>query len=88
MYSVKQAAEEPNVENKLNTADLEKVTEETQEVMAWLERNFLHADKEKYEEKQKDLVCSPIMAKVHGQQQRQQSHPYSCSDGPTVEEVK
>ena len=87
MYSVKQAAEDSNVENKLNTADLETMKEKTQEVMAWLERNSLHVDKEEYEEKQKDLMCSPIMAKVHGQQQRQQPHPYSSSDGPTVEEV-
>lgn len=55
--------------------------------MAWLERNSLQAVKEEYEENQKDLqrVCSPIMAKLHGQQQ--QPHPYSSSDGPTVEEV-
>ena len=86
VYSVKQTAEDPNVENKLNTADLETVKEKTQEVMAWLERNSLQADKEEYEEKQRDLqqVCSPIMAKLHG---RQQSHSYSSSDGPTVEDV-
>ena len=49
--------------------------------MDWLENNST-AEKEDYESKEKDLqqVCSPIMAKVHGQQQ--------CSDnGPTVEEV-
>ena len=70
MYSEKQAAEEPDVDNKLNTADLETVKEKTQEVMAWLERNSLQADKEEYEEKQKDLqrVRSPIMAKLQGQQ--------------------
>ena len=86
VYSVKQTAEDPNVVNKLNTADLETVKEKTQEVMAWLERNSLQADKEEYEEKQRDLqrVCCPIMAKLHGQQQ---PHSYSSSDGPTVEEV-
>ena len=85
VYSVKQTAEDPNVVNKLNTADLETVKEKTQEVTAWLERNALQVDKEEYEEKQSDLqrVCSPIMAKLHGQQQ----HSYSSSDGPTVEEV-
>ncbi|KAM7443348.1 Heat shock 70 kDa protein 1A [Porites harrisoni] len=86
VYSVKQTAEDPNVVNKLNADDLEIVKNKTQEVMAWLDRNSM-ADKEEYEEKQKDLqqVCSPIMAKLHGQQQPQQS--YSSSDGPTVEEV-
>ena len=86
VYSVKQTAEDPNVVNKLNADDLETVKKKTQEVMAWLDRNSM-ADKEEYEEKQKDLqqVCSPIMAKLHGQQQPQQG--YSSSDGPTVEEV-
>lgn len=86
VYSVKQTAEDPNVVNKLNSDDLEIVKNKTQEVMAWLDRNSM-ADKEEYEEKQKDLqqVCSPIMAKLHGQQQPQQG--YSSSDGPTVEEV-
>ena len=86
VYSVKQTAEDPNVVNKLNADDLETVKNKTQEVMAWLDRNSM-ADKEEYEEKQKDLqqVCSPIMAKLHGQQQPQQG--YSSSDGPTVEEV-
>ena len=86
VYSVKQTAEDPNVVNKLNADDLEIVKNKTQEVMAWLDRNSM-ADKEEYEEKQKDIqqVCSPIMAKLHGQQQPQQG--YSSSDGPTVEEV-
>ena len=86
VYSVKQTAEDPKVMNKLNADDLEIVKNKTQEVMAWLDRNSM-ADKEEYEEKQKDLqqVCSPIMAKLHGQQQPQQG--YSSSDGPTVEEV-
>lgn len=86
VYSVKMTSEDPNVVNKLNADDLEIVNNKTQEVMAWLDRNSM-ADKEEYEEKQKDLhqVCSPIMAKLHGQQQPQQG--YSSSDGPTVEEV-
>ena len=86
VYSVKQTAEDPNVVNKLNADDLETVKNKTQEVMAWLDRNSM-ADKEEYEEKLKDLqrVCSPIMAKLHGQQQPQQG--YRSSDGPTVEEV-
>lgn len=57
--------------------------------MALCERNSLQ-DKEEYEEKQKNLqqVCSPIMVKLHGQQQQQQQpHPYSSSNGLTVEEM-
>ena len=58
----------------------------TQEVIAWLDGNSL-AEKEEYEEKEEDLkrVCSPIMAKLHGQQQPQQS--CRSSNGPTVDDV-
>ena len=83
-YSVKQSIVDPKVENKLSSADVETVKSKVQEVIDWLDRN-LQADKEEYEEREKDLqrVCSPIMAKLHGQQQ---STNGSC-DGPTVEEV-
>ncbi|XP_068712394.1 heat shock protein 70 A1-like [Montipora foliosa] len=83
VYSVKQAADDPHVQNKLNTVDLETVKTKTQEVIAWLERNTIAA-KEEYEEKQRDLqqVCSPIMAKLHGQQSSE-----NVENGPTVEEV-
>lgn len=39
VYSVKQAAEDPNVEKKLNAGDLETVKRKSQEVIAWLDRN-------------------------------------------------
>ena len=83
-YSVKQSIVDSKVENKLSSADVETVKSKVKEVIDWLDRN-LQADKEEYEEREKDLqrVCSPIMAKLHGQQQ---STNGSC-DGPTVEEV-
>ena len=86
VYNVKQAAEDSSAEKKLNAADLETVKSKTQEVMAWLNRNS-KAAKEEYEEKKEDLerVCSPIMAKLHGQQQEQEYN--STANGPTVEEV-
>ena len=95
VYSVKHAAEDPHSKGKLNTTDLETVESKTQEVLDWLE-NHSTAKKEDYERKQKDLqeVCSPIMSKLHGQQncQRQQSNfqrqQSSDSDGPTLEEIQ
>lgn len=66
MYSVKQEAEDPNVDNKLNTADLETVKEKTKEVMALCERNYLQADKEEYEEKQNNLSSTSVFS-YHGQ---------------------
>ena len=86
VYNVKQAAEDSSAEKKLNAADLETVKSKTQEVIAWLDRNSM-AEKEEYEEKKEDLqrVCSPIMAKLHGEQQEQGYQ--STTNGPTVEEV-
>ncbi|PFX15827.1 Heat shock cognate 71 kDa protein [Stylophora pistillata] len=68
-YNVKQSIEDPNVENKLSSADLEAVKSKVQEVIDWLDKN-LQADKEQFEEREKDLqkVCSPIMAKFYEQQ--------------------
>ena len=86
VYSVKQAAEDPDQKGKLNATDLETVKSKTQEVIDWLENNST-AEKEDYERKEEDLkqVCSPIMAKLHGQQHFQQQQ--SSDSGPTVEEV-
>ena len=92
VYNVKQAAEDSSAEKKLNAADLETVKSKTQEVMAWLDRNSM-AEKEEYEEKKEDLerVCSPIMAKLHGQQQEQGQEPEFDStadlDSPILEDV-
>ena len=93
VYSVKHAAEDPNLKDKLNTTDSETLTSKTQEVMEWLENNST-AEKEDYERKEKDLkeVCSPIMSKEHGQQNRQrpqsnfQRQQSSDSDGSSLEE--
>ena len=94
VYNVKQAAEDSSAEKKLNAADLETVKSKTQEVMAWLDRNSM-AEKEEYEEKKEDLerVCSPIMAKLHGQQQEQeqgQEQEFDSTggrDSPILEDV-
>ena len=88
VYNVKQAAEDSNAEKKLNAADLETVKSKTQEVMAWLNRNSM-AEKEEYEEKKEDLerVCSPIMAKLHGQQQEQEYDSTADRDSPILEDV-
>ncbi len=84
-FSVKHAVEDPNVEDKLNTDDIEMAKSKAQEVIDWLDRNSM-ADKEEYQEKERDMqkVCSPIMSKLHGQQQNTDS---ACN-GPTLEEIE
>ena len=87
-YSVKQVVADPATESKLNADDRNKVKSKVEEVLNWLDRNPL-ADKEGYEEKQNDLqrVCSPIMAKLHGQAGKCGQTATNTSSGPTIEEV-
>ena len=86
LYSVKQAAEDPDQKGKLSTTDLETVKSKTQEVIDWLENNST-AEKEDYEGKEEDLkqVCSPIMTKLHRQQHFQRQE--SSDDESTEEEI-
>ena len=80
IFSLKNAALE--AESKLNSSDKDTVGKEVERVLKWLESNQL-AEKEEYEHMMEEVqkVCSPIMAKLHGQGQG------GPGTGPTVEEV-
>jgi len=81
-FSVKHAVEDSNAESKLCSAEIDMAKRKAIEVIDWLDRNSL-AEKEEYQEKGQDIqrVCSPIMSKLHGQQQQTGSH------GAKVEEI-
>jgi len=81
-FSVKHAVEDSNAESKLCSAEIDMAKRKAIEVIDWLDRNSL-AEKEEYQEKEQDIqrVCSPIMSKLHGQQQQTGSH------GAKVEEI-
>jgi len=83
-FTVKQAVEDPAMSGKLSEQDKESVKTKVADVISWLDSNSL-AEKEEFQSKEKELhrVCSPIMAKLHGQGQQQNTN----TDGPTVEEV-
>ena len=85
VFSVKSAARE--CESRLSKEDREKIDSEGERVLKWLESNQL-AEKEEYEHmlEETQKVCSPLMAKLHGQGQ-QSSHSSAQNGGPTVEEV-
>jgi heat shock protein 1/8 len=95
IFQVKQTVTEQG--DKMNASDKETVTRECDSCLQWLDSNTL-ADKEEYEDKQKQLtsICSPIMAKLY-QSGGQSSMPGSCGQqaggfggqrpGPTIEEV-
>ncbi|XP_050518885.1 heat shock protein 68-like [Diabrotica virgifera virgifera] len=64
IFQLKQAAQESG--DKLSAEDKATVERECDSCLKWLDRNTL-ADKEEYEDKQKELtrICSPIMSKLH-----------------------
>ncbi len=75
---------------KISDADKQLVKDKCASEMAWLDSNTL-ADTEEFQHRLKELqkVCSPIMAKMHGQggQGDSQGGNASGGKGPTVEEV-
>eukprot|EP00916_Digyalum_oweni_P010995 GHVL01018270.1.p1 GENE.GHVL01018270.1~~GHVL01018270.1.p1 ORF type:complete len:637 (+),score=70.21 GHVL01018270.1:152-2062(+) len=89
IFSVRQAVSEAG--DKLSSDDREAVSKLCDEALSWLDNNSL-ADKEEFEDKLQEVqkLCSPHMAKLHGQAQGQgqgQNSSGSQSGGPTVEEV-
>ena len=83
-HQVKQAVEDPKNDHKLDPLDKKIAKDKAQEVIAWLQRNQ-EAEKEEYEEKQRDLqqVCSPVMSKVQGQETPEQGRENSYCGGPS-----
>ena len=83
-HQVKQAVEDPKNDHKLDPVDKKIAKDKAQEVIAWLQRNQ-EAEKEEYEEKQRDLqqVCSPVMPKVQGQETPEQGRENSYCGGPS-----
>ncbi|XP_057661256.1 heat shock protein 70 A1-like [Diorhabda carinulata] len=98
IFQLKQAIQDCG--DKLSSGDKSVIENECDSCLKWLDSNTL-ADKEEYEEKQKELtkICSPIMAKLYQGNQNQYpgGMPSGCGQqaggfggrqgGPTVEEV-
>nr|XP_033500542.1 heat shock 70 kDa protein 1-like [Epinephelus lanceolatus] len=90
-FNMKSSVQDENLKDKISEEDKKKVTEKCEETITWLENNQL-AEKEEYQDKQKELekVCSPVISKLYqgrmpassfGEQAR------ASSQGPTIEEV-
>jgi len=66
-YSLRNTLADPKVDEKLEASDKEKLKEEIDKTVAWLDESQ-QATKEEYEEHQKELeaVANPIMMKFYG----------------------
>jgi len=66
-YSIKSSIESAEVKDKISAGDKNTLTKKIDETIAWLETHQT-AEKEEYEEKQKDLegVALPILQKMGG----------------------
>lgn len=99
IFQLKQAIQDCG--DKLSSSDKSTIEDRCSECLRWLDNNTL-AEKEEYEEKQKELtrICSPIMSKLYGGNQNNQyggaaTGGGSCGQqaggfsgqGPTIEEV-
>ncbi|XP_041357342.1 heat shock protein 68-like [Gigantopelta aegis] len=92
LFSVKGAVSEAG--DKLESSDKEAAVKVCEEAVQWLDNNSL-AEKEEYEYRYKELqkLCSPIMAKLHGQSQNNGQPGFnsnsgaSSKGGPTIEEM-
>ncbi|CAH1169562.1 unnamed protein product [Phaedon cochleariae] len=98
VFQVRQAVQDCG--DKISSEDKATVERECADCLKWLDNNSL-AEKEEYEDKQKQLTraCSPIMSKLHGGAQanaaggaggcgQQQAGGFEGRQGgPTIEEV-
>nr|XP_033500404.1 heat shock 70 kDa protein 1-like [Epinephelus lanceolatus] len=90
-FNMKSSVQDENLKDKISEEDKKKVTEKCEETITWLENNQL-AEKEEYQDKQKELekVCSTIISKLYqggmpASSCREQAR--ASSQGPTIEEV-
>ncbi|XP_049417513.1 heat shock 70 kDa protein 1-like [Epinephelus fuscoguttatus] len=90
-FNMKSSVQDENLKDKISEEDKKKVTEKCEETIAWLENNQL-AEKEEYQDKQKELekVCSSIISKLYQGGMPASSfgeQAQASSQGPTIEEV-
>jgi L1 cell adhesion molecule like protein len=89
IFQYKQAVNDAG--DKLSEDDKSKVKAKCDEVMNWLDHNSsAEIDEISHMTKELSGVCTPVMAKLHGQGASscgQQDASFGNSQGPTVEEV-
>merc|ERR1712184_178027 len=92
IFNLKSSLDNQEIKSKLSTEELSRAQTALDEALKWMDANQL-AEKEEFEDKQKELetMSKPFMSKIYGQtgqscgqQQQEKSH---SGAGPTIEEV-
>merc|ERR1711992_507462 len=92
IFNLKSSLDNQEIKSKLSTEELTRAQTALDEALKWMDANQL-AEKEEFEDKQKELetMSKPFMSKIYGQTGQscgQQQHEKSHSGaGPTIEEV-
>merc|ERR1712183_754034 len=65
-FNLRNSMDDPNLKDKFEEGDKEKIEEAVKDALDWLDKNQL-AEKEEFDAKQKELegVVNPIMMKVY-----------------------
>merc|ERR1712206_36527 len=91
-HQIKSSIGSKEVEGKISADDKKKLNDKVEDTLKWLETNQT-AEKEEYEEKQKDLesVAMPILSSIGGGMPGGMPGGTSSSSetggGPTIEEI-
>jgi len=91
-FTLRNSINEPKIASKIGPSDKAKLEAKITEIMQWLEKNP-EAEKEAYEERQKDLekISNPIMTSLYGgaggPAGGEESPPKPGGKAPFVEEV-
>merc|ERR1712038_1840775 len=92
IFNLKSSLDNQEIKSKLSAEELSRAQTALDEALKWMDANQL-AEKEEFEDKQKELetMSKPFMSKIYGQtgqscgqQQQEKSH---SGAGPTIEEV-
>jgi len=94
-FNMKSTMEDDKLKDKIGESDRKMITEKCDEAIKWLDSNQT-AEKDEYEDKQKELegICNPIMTKLYqqaggapGGMPGGAAQTGGSGSGPTVEEV-
>ncbi|CAF4754223.1 unnamed protein product [Rotaria sp. Silwood1] len=87
-FNIKRSINDDKISSKLSTDNKTKINETIESTLKWIETNRL-VEKDEFEHNLKEMekICSPIMEKLHNNEQFTESTSKSHTNGPTIEEL-